>query len=415
MAAAPRQRPIRLVLHEDDLRRRRWAVLLRLVLAIPHLLWLAVWGLAVAVAAAALWLVLLIEGKAPAILHEFVAAYLRYSTHVGAYVLLAAERYPDFRGAPGYAVDLEIDPPRRQSRWTVLARLVLALPALALASTLGGGLILGAGRGAAMVAAFLAFFAALVRARVPRDLRNLVAYALGYSAETVGYLLLLTDRYPNSDPALVEPCAEPRDHPVGLAVADELERSRLTVFFRILLAVPHAVWLTLWTVAVLVTTAAAWITALATGRVPSPLHRFGAAYVRYATHVGAFVTVVGRRFPGFVGRAGSYGIDVAIDPPRQVRRLGILTRPLLALPALLLAGALGNVLLAVAFLGWWSALWLGRMPAGLRNLGAACLRYSAQTSAYLLLLTDRYPDATPVLARARAPERRAVPLVGDAF
>lgn len=416
MAAVPRRHPIRLVLREDDLRRRRWTVLGRLLLAIPHLVWLAAWGLAVPVAAVALWLVLLVEGRAPAILHEFVAAYLRYSTHVGAYVLLAAERYPGFGGAPGYVVDLEIDPPRRQKRWSVLARLVLALPALALSSALGGGLTLGGGRGVAAVAAFLAFFAALVLGRMPRDLRDLIAYALGYAAQTIGYLLLLTDRYPSSDPALLLPTAELPTHPVRVVVTDELERSRLTVFFRILLAIPHAVWLALWTTVVLVSTAAAWVTALAAGRVPSLLHRFGVAYVRYSTHVSAFVTLVGRRFPGFVGRAGSYEIDVTIDPPTRVRRLGILARPLLALPALLLAGALSGVLLVVALLGWWYALVAGREPKGLRNLGAACLRYGTQTSAYLLLLADRYPDAAPVLPRTNAPESQALPLPGrDAF
>ena len=51
---------------------------------------------------------------------------------------LAAEPLPAFDGKPGYAVDLEIGPPRRQNRWTVGFRAVLALPALALVATLAG-------------------------------------------------------------------------------------------------------------------------------------------------------------------------------------------------------------------------------------------------------------------------------------
>ena len=47
---------------------------------------------------------------------SFLAAYVRYATHVNAYVFLAARRYPGFRGRPGYEVDVEIDPPARQSR-----------------------------------------------------------------------------------------------------------------------------------------------------------------------------------------------------------------------------------------------------------------------------------------------------------
>jgi hypothetical protein len=41
---------------------------------------------------------------------------------------------------------------------------------------------------------------------------------------------------------------------------------------------------------------------------------------------------------------------------------------------------------------------MGRMPEGLRNLGVSCLRYGAQVDSYLLLLSDRYPYAAPVLA-----------------
>jgi hypothetical protein len=35
---------------------------------------------------------------------------------------------------------------------------------------------------------------------------------------------------------------------------------------------------------------------------------------------------------------------------------------------------------------------VGRVPDGFQSLGIYCLRYHAQTYAYLLLLTDRYPS-----------------------
>jgi hypothetical protein len=228
-------------------------------------------------------------------------------------------------------------------------------------------------------------------------LRDLVAYAIGYGAQTGGYLLLLTGRYPSSDPAFAEPFSELSEHPVRTVVTDDLERPRLTVLFRLLLAIPHFVWLLLWSVATFVAAVSAWFAALAIGRVPSVLHRFLAAYVRYLLHLAAFLYLVGRRFPGFTGRTGSYGVDLEIDPPAPQSRWKTLFRFFLALPALLLGSVLGGAVFVVAVLGWFYAIATGRMPEGLRNLGVSCLRYGAQLDSYLLLLTDRYPYAAPVL------------------
>lgn len=428
MPARPSELPIRLLVRDEGLRRSRLTVFLRALLALPHLVWLGLWGIAASFAAVALWLGVVIEGKAPESIHGFVAGYLRYATHVAAYLFLAADPFPGFRGAPGYPVDLEIDPPARQSRWSGLFRLVLTLPAALLASALGGGLawtalagpyvlaaILLTGGGVAGSAAFLAWFAALVTGRAPRGLRDLIAYALGYSAQSSGYALLLTGRYPTTDPSVAEQYSALPEHPVRISVPDDLGRPRLLVLFRLLLAIPHFVWLALWGAAAMLAVIAAWVVALALGRVPAPLHRFLAAYVRYATHVVAFTSLVGRAFPGFTGRSGSYEVELVLPGPEPQRRLTVLGRLLLALPALLVANALGTALWVAAFLGWWHALVRGCMPEGLRNLGASCLRYGAQAYAYLFLVTGSYPYAAPVLRSSARREPLPAFLPGDAF
>ena len=88
----------------------------------------------------------------------------------------------------------------------------------------------------------------------------------------------------------------------------------------------------LWSVPALLAAVAAWVAALVIGRVPAPLHRFLAAFVRAVAHVSAFLHVVGRPYPGFVGREGGYPIDLTIGPPARQRRLGVLARVVLAGP-----------------------------------------------------------------------------------
>lgn len=179
-------------------------------------------------------------------------------------------------------------------------------------------------------------------------------------------------------------------HPIRLQVTDDLKRSRLTVFFRLLLFIPHAIWLWLWSIAAQLAVLVAWFAALFTGRVPDGLHNFLAAYVRYMTQVTAYVTLLADPFPGFTG--GAYPVDVEIAPPAPQSRLVVFFRLLLAIPAWIVMTVLGAVLRVIGFLGWFACLALGRMPEGMRNLGSYCLRYEAQTNGYVFLLTDKYPS-----------------------
>ena len=183
----------------------------------------------------------------------------------------------------------------------------------------------------------------------------------------------------------------PNPHPIHLVVTDDLERNRLTVFFRLILAIPLFVWLMLWAIAVSFAVLVAWIVGLVAGRVPDTLHSFMAAFVRFSTHVYAYVGIVADPYPGFTGTSG-YPVDVEIAPPESQSRLTVLFRILLAIPAAIVANVLQNVAGVVAILAWFYALFTGKANKGMRDLQAYCVRYQAQTNAYLLLLTQRYPS-----------------------
>ena len=183
----------------------------------------------------------------------------------------------------------------------------------------------------------------------------------------------------------------PDPHPIRMVVTDDLVRSRLTVFFRLLLAIPHFIWVTLWSFAVALAALAAWVIGLVTGRVPDGLHSFIAAYTRYYTHLDAYLWIAADPYPGFTGEPG-YPVDVEITPATPQSRLTIFFRLLLAIPAAIVMSVLQNVAWIVAILAWFHALVTGRMSRGMRDLQVYCLRYQAQTFGYLLLLTQRYPS-----------------------
>ncbi|MGZ4403311.1 MAG: DUF4389 domain-containing protein, partial [Gaiellaceae bacterium] len=211
-------------------------------------------------------------------------------------------------------------------------------------------------------------------------------------------------------------------HPVRLSVEDDYVRNRLTVFFRLLLAIPQLIWFFLWSLLIVITAVINWVISIFTGKPPRGLHRLMCTYVRYQAHLGAYLSLVGNPYPGFMGEAGEYPIDVRLpEEPVAQRRWTILIRIVLGIPALLVSAALagspgggfassargsgnrtsgfggggGALIFATAFLGWFAALARGRMPKGLRDAGAYSVGYSAQMLAYLLLVTDRYPNADP--------------------
>ncbi len=171
----------------DDLRRGRLVSLLRVPLAVPHLLWLASWT---ALALAALlvgWLSALGSGRLPAALHRFLAAYARATTHLVAFATGAANPFPGFLGVLPYPVDVVVPGPSPQRRTTVAARPLLGLPAVALA--VGAALVLA-------LCAVPGWVASVALGRMPAGLHGVLVACVRYLALTVAYLLLLTERYP---------------------------------------------------------------------------------------------------------------------------------------------------------------------------------------------------------------------------
>ena len=142
----------------------------------------------------------------------------------------------------------------------------------------------------------------------------------------------------------------------------------------------------------------AWFAALALGRLPLAFHRFFAAYIRYVAHVIAFVSLVANPFPGFTGEPG-YPLDIELDPPERQSRWTIGFRLLLAFPAFMVSAALTGALSLVAIFGWFVSLALGRMPIGLRNLGAYNDPVRRPARRLQPPRDGRYPDSGPLQRR----------------
>jgi hypothetical protein len=408
------ERPINVVLHRERIRERSgaehfWLTLLRGLLVLPHLVVLVLWSLVALLLSPINWAVVTLTGQLPESVHGFCGRLVRCSVQVWAYTACLVDDYPRFDGAPGHhPVEVEIAPPAPQRRWTAALRPVLLLgPWVLSLVVVGPGLLVGviavlvASGGAGLLGVSIAgtltvgaWLGALVSARGPRPgVRELLLWALGYGAQVYGYALLLTDRFPDSGLALEPPQERARSLDVRAELEDDGRRSRLVAFFRFELVAPHAAWLLLWGLALVPVSVVQWWVLLIRGRPLPRLYRFAAAYVRYWAHVNAFATYATRPFPGFTGETGRYPLELLTGPPGEQDRVRTLLRYPMALPPLILWSALSSAATVVALAGWAAGTIAGRTPPGVRDLAAYCTRYGAQVLAFLLLVSDRYPDS----------------------
>src|SRR5436305_9012953 len=106
-------------------------------------------------------------------------------------------------------------------------------------------------------------------------------------------------------------------YPVSFAADFVESRSRLTTFFRLILAIPLLIWGLVWLIGVLIVHVIVWFVLLITGRFPRGLYNFTAGYVRFSGRVLAYTNVMTDVYPPFGGgEEPSYPVRVEVGPPQ---------------------------------------------------------------------------------------------------
>jgi uncharacterized protein DUF4389 len=105
-----------------------------------------------------------------------------------------------------------------------------------------------------------------------------------------------------------------------------------------------------------------------------------------------------------VGQPAPVLVSFAGSSPQS--RATVLFRIFMAIPQLIVVYLLGVAAYVITFIGWFGALFTGRLPVFAADFLTGYLRWLSRVYAYLYLLTDEYPPFT--LADAEYPVRLAV-------
>jgi Domain of unknown function (DUF4389) len=179
--------------------------------------------------------------------------------------------------------------------------------------------------------------------------------------------------------------------PVLVAFAGPAPQSRLTVAFRILLAIPQLIVLWLLGVAAGVITIIGWFGALFTGRLPVFAADFLTGYLRWLSRVYAYNYLLTDVYPPFTLDDADYPVRLAVTPGR-LNRLAVLFRFFLLIPCWIVQAVVSYGALTIfMFVTWLIVLVTGQMPDAIHQGLAAVLRYQVRTLGFATMLTSAYP------------------------
>jgi hypothetical protein len=182
-------------------------------------------------------------------------------------------------------------------------------------------------------------------------------------------------------------------YPVVYEQTPAIKRSRLTVFFRIIMVIPHFVVSFFYGIAAWIGVVLAWVAIVVTGRYPQGLYKFVARlpalhHASDGLHVprNRRVPAVQRRRASGVQRASVYPrAPGSLQPAEDVLPLH------LYIPVAILLYIFLIWIEAVSIALWFVAVIVGRTPTGLSGASGFPLAYLARAYAYGFLLTDRWP------------------------
>jgi len=202
---------------------------------------------------------------------------------------------------------------------------------------------------------------------------------------------------------LFQPPSPAPPYAVRLRAEYPKKLSRLSTFFRIILALPLIIM-----VAILGGGGAFfalgatlsfglmsglllvyWITVLIRGRPVRWIFETIVAIQRFVLRSQAYILLLPDRYPPFDGtHLLSYEVDL---PDRVQRRQLLFWKTIVSIPQFFVVSLVSLVVGVFVFIAWFAILFTGNFPKGLHDFVVGWLRWSARVNAYWMSLTDVFP------------------------
>ncbi len=187
-----------------------------------------------------------------------------------------------------------------------------------------------------------------------------------------------------------------------LDLTNSPQRKRLTVAFRAILAIPHAIALNIWDNLIQIVAVIQWFIILFTGKRNKGIWTLQNSWLSYAARVESYEALLYDKWPSFGEPTADDVIRYSFEYKAETNRASNFFRIVLVIPAFFVYIFLVLCGLCVGVVSWFAILFTGRHPQCMFNFLLKVTRFSMAIRAYVALMTDEYPT-TRVHPAANAP------------
>jgi hypothetical protein len=186
------------------------------------------------------------------------------------------------------------------------------------------------------------------------------------------------------------PPPPPATHPVNFWIARSPSRSRISVFFRLILALPLVVLEQVWSSVMQVVAVIQWAIVTFTGKRNTDLRKLQLQYLTFASRAYTYLGLLYDSYPPF-GESSPSPVQLNIDGPGVPPRASAIFRIVLAVPAFIVTWFVIMIGTFVTIFAWFTVLVTGSMSEGMHHFLMKVHRYVVRTLAYATLVVDAYP------------------------
>ena len=182
-----------------------------------------------------------------------------------------------------YPLVFDVEYPEKLSRGLIFVKGLLAIPHL---------IILYALMDVACAVTVVAWFAILFTGRYPKGLFDFVVGINRWQNNVDAYVLLLRDEYPPFSLSAGQ-------YPVTFDIEYPERLSRLLIFVKWLLIIPHLIVVLFLVIVYGITLVIAWFAILFTGRYPKGMFDFAVGLLRWGARINAYFLLMRDEYPPF--------------------------------------------------------------------------------------------------------------------